>query len=64
MARKRRHGTKSPSEPSMIHPDTAGTEIGATEINRNPRSCGYRASALLCRNAMWLTVFPRNTKPT
>jgi transposase len=31
MARKRKHGTKSP-EPLMIHPDAAGIDIGATEI--------------------------------
>ena len=32
MARKRKHGTKSPPEPLMIHPDAAGIDIGATEI--------------------------------
>jgi putative transposase len=33
-------------------------------VNRNLRSCGHRASALLCRSATWWIIFPKNIKPT
>jgi len=44
------------------------TETPALErkqpVNRNLRSCGHRASALLCKNATSRIIFPRNARLT